>query len=101
MRFNFNNIVILDLDIEYMDILIAQNLSSILVVESILCLKLKISENSGPNWLYFSEKLHECLKVVLGYFNDLSSLPLEARVKGFSMLIKMEITNSYKFIFVW
>ena len=35
------------------------------------CLKLKISENASPNFLFFTGRLYKCIRAVLSYFSDL------------------------------
>ena len=47
------------------------------------CLKLNISENTDPKWMYLSGKLTICLGMILGYFLELIRPP-EIKLKSLS-----------------
>ena len=49
--------------------------------------QLKISENAGTNWLYFSGKLYECLSVILVYFVTLESREKAASITNWDQAV--------------
>ena len=49
-------------------------------------LKLKISEDTGFNLLYFLGNLYRCFMVVLGYFSDLPRPTVNARGEATSII---------------
>ena len=49
-------------------------------------MKLKISEITDINGLYFLGKLYKCIWMVLGYFHDLLRLPLDGRGEAHSKI---------------